>query len=73
MGGRSGTDFTPGWSMMTDSDRQEHQAKIESMTNYEDCKAYMDQHHQQMAARAKQKDLAVPAQPRRDGCADLKR
>ena len=73
MGGRWGTDFTTGWSRMTASERQEHQAKMRSMTNYEDCKAYVDQYHQQMTARAKEKGLAVPAQPRRDACASLKR
>jgi hypothetical protein len=73
MGGRSGADFTPGWSMMSPSERQEHQAKMRSMTNYDECKAYMEQHHQQMAARAKEKGGAVPAQPRRDPCAGLKR
>jgi hypothetical protein len=43
------------------------------MANYDDCKAYMDQHHQQMSARAKEKGQTVPAQPRRDACAGLKR
>jgi hypothetical protein len=73
MGGRWGTDFTSGWSMMTSAERQEHQAKMRSMTNHDDCKAYMDQHHQQMAERAKEKGRTVPAQPRRDACAGLKR
>jgi hypothetical protein len=73
MGGRWGTDFTAGWSMMTPAERQEHQAKMRSMTNYDECKAYMDQHHQQMAERAKGKGRTVPAQPGRDACAGLKR
>lgn len=72
MGGRAGGDFTPGWSMMTPAERKEHQAKLRSMTKYGDCKAYMDQHHQEMAARAKEKGRTVPQQPRHDGCADLK-
>lgn len=72
-GGRWGKDFTPGWSMMTESERKDHQAKMKSMTNYEDCKAYMEQHHQQMVSRAKEKSRAVPARPRRDGCAGLRR
>ena len=73
MGGRWGTDFTSGWSMMTPAERQEHQTKMSSMTNYDECKAYMDQHHQQMAERAKEKGSTVPAKPRRDACAGLKR
>ena len=73
MGGRWGADFTPGWSMMTPAERQEHQAKMRSMNGYEECTAYMGQHHQQMAARAKDQGRTVPAQPRRDPCVGLKR
>ena len=73
MGGRWGNDFTPGWPMMTPSERQEHQARMRSMTTYEDCKAYMDQHHQQMVARARETGRTVPARPRRDACIGLKR
>ena len=73
MGGRWGNDFTSGWSMMTPQERQEHQAKMRSMTSYDECKGYMDQHHQQMLDRAKDKGRSVPAQPRRDACAGLKR
>lgn len=72
MGGRWGSDFTPGWSMMTPAERQEHQAKMKSMATYDECKAYMDQHHQQMADRAKEKGRTVPGQARRDACAGLK-
>lgn len=73
MGGRWGADFTSGWSMMTATERQEHQAKMKSMTTYDECKGYMDQHHQQMVARAKEKGGSAPAQSRRDACAGLKR
>ena len=59
--------------MMTEAERKDHQGKMRSMTNYEDCKAYMEQHHQQMTARAKEKGRTIPNQPRRDGCASLKR
>jgi hypothetical protein len=73
MGGRSGRRDTPGWSMMTPQERSEHQAKMRSMTNPDECKAYMEQHHQKMAERAKEKGLSVPARPRRDACAGLQR
>jgi len=73
MGGRAGMRYTPGWSMMTPQERSEHQAKMRSMTNADECKAYMEQHHQQMVARAKDKGLKMPEQPRRDACAGLKR
>lgn len=71
MGGRWGSQYTPGWSMMTPQERTEHQEKMRSMTNRDECRAYMEQHHQQMMERAKEKGLNVPARPRRDGCARL--
>jgi hypothetical protein len=71
-GGMAGPDFSPGWSLMTPEERSQHQAKMRSMTNYDECKAYMAQQHEQMAARAKAQGTQMPAQPRRDGCAGLK-
>lgn len=68
-----GSDDTPGWSMMTRQERQDHRTKLRAMTGYAECKAYMDQHHQQMVERAKDKKRSVPSQPRRDVCAGLKR
>jgi hypothetical protein len=72
MGGRWSSDYTPGWSMMTPQERQEHQDRMRSMSTYADCKAYVDQHHQQMADRAKANAQSIPAQPHRDACAGLK-
>ncbi|MCU0921047.1 MAG: hypothetical protein MUF16_12035 [Burkholderiaceae bacterium] len=71
-GGMYGPDYSPGWSMMTPDERSQHQAKMRSMTNYDECKTYMAQQHEQMAARAKAQGAQMPAQPRRDGCAGLK-
>jgi hypothetical protein len=71
-GAMAGPDYSPGWSMMSPEERSQHQAKMRSMTNYDDCKAYMAQQHEQMAARAKAQGMQMPAQPRRDGCAGLK-
>jgi hypothetical protein len=73
MGGHWGRDNTSGWSMMTPQERQEHRAKMQSMTQYDECKTYMDQHHEQMVKRAKDKGVAMPARPRRDACAGMKR
>jgi hypothetical protein len=61
-----------GWGLMTRQERTEHRDKIRSMKTYEECKAYVEQHHTQMAARAKEKGGSMPAQPRRDACAWLK-
>lgn len=67
-----GTNFTPGWSMMTLAERNAHRDHMRAMTTYEECKTYMDQHHEQMATRAKEKGGKALAQPRRDACAGLK-
>jgi hypothetical protein len=57
---------------MTPAERTEHQTRMRSMKTHEECKTYMGQHHEQMAARAKEKGVTVPGQPRRDPCAGLK-
>ena len=70
-GGRWGTAYTPGWSMMTPQERKAHQDKMRGMGNADECKTYMDEHHRQMADRAKEKGVTLPAKPRRDACAGL--
>jgi hypothetical protein len=71
--GRWGSDNTPGWTMMTPQERSQHQERMRSMNNYDECKAYQTQHHEQMAARAKERGGKPLAAPRRDACAGLKR
>ena len=73
MSGRWGSGVTTGWSMMTPEERKEHQTRMQSMTNYADCKSYTDEHHQQMVKRAAENGRTAPAQPRRDACTGLKR
>lgn len=68
-----GSDFTPGWTLMSPQERNEHRERMRSMKSYEECKAYQVQHHEQMAARAKERGGATLAQPRRDACAGLKK
>ena len=72
-GARWGADFTPGWAMMTPQERQEHQSKMQSMKTYEECRSYVEQHHKQMADRARSKGGSMPDKPRNDSCAGLKR
>ncbi len=67
-----GSKVTPGWSMMTWSERNQHREKMWSFKTYDDCKAYLDQHHAAMQARAQEKGQAPLAQPPRDACARLK-
>jgi hypothetical protein len=64
---------TLGWSMMDKKERGDHRQKMRSMTSYEECKAYADEHHQKMMDRAKEKGRTMPATPRRDACAWLKK
>lgn len=67
-----GTNYTPGWSMMTGTERNEHRTHMRSMKTYEECKTYMDEHHALMMERVKEKGGKPLAQPRRDACAGLK-
>jgi hypothetical protein len=66
-------DNTPGWSMMTRAERKEHHDKMMAMTDHTACTAYMEQHHAKMAERAKERGRTLPAKPRRDACAGLKK
>jgi hypothetical protein len=68
-----GSDYTPGWTVMTQQERNEHRDRMRSMKTYEECKSYQDQHHEQMAAKAKERGGKALAQPRRDACSGLKK
>lgn len=70
---RWGSDFTPGWALMTQQERSEHRERMRSMKTYEECKTYQDQHHEQIAAKAKERGGKALAQPRRDACGGLKK
>jgi hypothetical protein len=67
-----GSDVTPGWGMMSWKERNEHRKKMRTMTHYVDCKAYQREHHEKMAARAKEKGQLTLPDAKRDGCANLK-
>lgn len=71
--GRWGAASTPGWTMMTDDERKQHQARMQAMSSYDECRTYMDQHHVQMSARAAERGASMPGQARRDACAGLKK
>jgi hypothetical protein len=70
---RWGSDFTPGWTMMNQQERDEHRDRMHSMKTYEECKTYQERHHDQMATRANERGGKALAQPRRDACAGLKK
>lgn len=67
-----GRDYTPGWSMMSEAERKEHREHMQGFKTYEECKAYRDKYHEQMAARMKERGGKPLPQPRRDACAGLK-
>lgn len=70
---RSGSDYTPGWALMSQQERNDHRDRMRSMKSYEECKSSQDQHHEQMAARAKERGGKALAMPRRDACGSLKK
>jgi hypothetical protein len=68
-----GDDDTPGWSMMSESERVEHRERMRGFKTYEECRSYMDMHREQMGARARERGGNPPQQPRHDACAGLQR
>jgi hypothetical protein len=62
---------TRGWMLMSPAERIEHQAKIRSFTEYDECHAYQLAHHRLMRERAARKELTLPEHGR-DFCAHLK-
>lgn len=69
---RWGSEDTPGWPMMSPDERQVHRERMGGFTSYPDCRKYMDLHHDQMAARAKERGLAMPGRPMHDACGPLR-
>lgn len=72
-GARWGSDYTPGWGMMSSKERDEHRAQMRAAKTPAECTALRDKHHEQMVARAKERGITMPAQPRRDACQGMKR
>lgn len=70
--GADAQDSTPGWSMMNPEERAAHQARMRSATSREECERYMQEHHQRMTDRAKERGLPAPAAPRAGGCPAMK-
>lgn len=71
MGPRFGAGITPGWSLMTPEERNAHRATMQGLKSADECRAYVQKHHEEMAQRAKERGQALPG-PRRDVCAGLK-
>jgi hypothetical protein len=60
-------------SLMTPDERAEHQRRMSSFKSFEECRAYVDDLHRKLAARARERGVAMPAEPPHDPCADLPR
>lgn len=68
---RANEENTRGWMLMSPEERIEHQAKIRSFSNYDDCHAYQAAHHRLMQERAARLGLTLPEHGR-DACAHLR-
>lgn len=72
-GARWGSEYTPGWALMTPQERDEHRERMRSMKTYDECISYQQQHHELMAARARERGGKPLAPPRHDACSGLKK
>ena len=68
MHGRWGSAYTPGWSMMTPQEREEHHQRMQQAHTPEECRAVRDAHRSQMQERAKERGMGRLRGPRHDAC-----
>jgi len=68
---RFNADNVPGWTLMTPEERTANQQKMWSFKTYDECKAYQDEHHKTMEARAKEQGKTLAA-PRANACDAMK-
>lgn len=59
---------TPGWALMSPEEREAHRLQMRSATTRAECERLMAEHRQRMVERAKERNVAPPAGPRRDMC-----
>lgn len=60
-GWRADSGNTPGFALMTEQERLEHQNRLRSMNSYEECTAYVSEHRVQMATRAQERGTTLRA------------
>ncbi|HKR87233.1 MAG TPA: hypothetical protein VJS38_03585 [Phenylobacterium sp.] len=68
---RAGPGYTNGWSLMTPQERHDYQVKIMAMPSVYACRAFVEDHHRKMVARAKETNAGLPPPPRLDVCDGL--
>lgn len=72
-GPRYGADVTPGWALMTPQERAEHQSRMRSFQDYDECQAYLAQHHARMQSRAQEQGTQLPFAGPGRGCDYLRK
>ena len=50
---RADHDNSRGWAFMTPAERVDHQRRLRSFSNYDECRAYQQEHHAEMERRAR--------------------
>ena len=60
-GWRANSANTPGFALMTEQERVEHQNRLRSMKTYQECTAYVSEHRAQMVTRAQEKGTTLRA------------
>lgn len=73
MGMGMSDEATPGWSMMSESERDEHRSRMRSGMSADDCQRYMQEHHRKMTERAKERGTTPPGAMRHGMCAGPQR
>lgn len=59
-GYRFGNSNTPGWTLMTEVERNDYRQKMWNSKTYDECKATQSEHHKLMEERAKAKGMTLP-------------
>ena len=49
-----GANVTPGWSLMTWGERNEHRQAMRTLKTHEECNVFLEKHHERMMERAKE-------------------
>ncbi|TAK50523.1 MAG: hypothetical protein EPO27_04295 [Betaproteobacteria bacterium] len=68
---RFNQDNVPGWTMMSQVERDAHRDRMFSFKTYDECKAYQEEHHKAMQARATEKGKTLGG-PRYNACDRMK-
>ena len=64
-------DNTPGWTLMSPTERTEFQTRMRAAKTYDECKAIQTGHHATIEARAKESGVTLNT-PRHNACDQMK-